>query len=120
MGVYRDREITERMSKDLLNPIEGTEPDFMKEAVRQAELREAHINELREPEVGELKDALGKMYEIIKTMRHSKVTLENDQEDFSEIIPELSDGIEYLESALNKIEPVVNILEKESANNLYT
>ena len=91
MGVYKDREIVGKMMGGLLG--------------------EGELNELREPDVTSLRDALKQLYEVIKTMRHSKTTLENDQEDFSDILPDFVNGVEYLESALNKIEPIVERLE---------
>ena len=98
MGVYKDRDETEKLLPKVL---EGYQ----------------EINELQEPGIIPPKEVVNQLHVIIKSVRDLKWTIERDDLQLNdEYAVSLGQVVDNLESAINIYEPISDELEKIKLN----
>jgi len=93
MGVYKDREVTEKLLPSVL--------------------KDYAINELQEPNIISSREIINQLYVVIKSLRNIKWSIERDNiEANDEYSPILGDVVDHIESAINIYEPIADEVEK--------
>jgi len=89
MGIYKDiASVTEMINKGQL------------------------VNEVVAPDVTDTRDAVTKLYDILKTLRAIEYTIRNDEKIADDVyLPKIKDAIESAEAALNNLESIADDLE---------
>jgi len=89
MGIYKDiASVTEMINKGQL------------------------VNEVVAPDVTDTRDAVTKLYDILKTLRAIEYTIRNDEKIADDVyLPKIKDAIEGAEAALNNLESIADDLE---------
>lgn len=96
MGIYNDLDNTEKVVDNFL-------------AKAQAE----RVDEVKEPVATNIKDAVAKMYDVLKTLRAIQYTIKNDDKITDETyLGKLEKAIENVNSAVVEVEPIGDKLKE--------